>query len=763
MYSDTCDDDMNSMLEEMIDASNSTVEASIRTLEKLATEADAAALFVTTWAVLQHSRTPPTESSHGTVPAKTELLAYHLYPFFGRSDAAVTVPQARLCAREASRLFHNLRYSSLEPSGDPARELGDELRRRTEVVRGLAYIEQTVEEINAVQGRFEAWFAERVGVGPDRAVALLRAVIAAEGRAYERREEDVAKAGEQGEANWRRIKRKPRRRRSEGERALLERFRRADDAGWEGATQKLLEVSVEDVPVAFSDLAGHEAGFTEAEWDALLSLLGLTPAVRQTLTGAVGVREHPLYVLPGSRVLLTNLNHALDVLFERFESAAREDKSFYDRRYQRHKAAWLEGKVDDYLKRLFPESAVYRSLRYPDPDREGGVAELDAAVWWEPHLLLVEAKAKRFRLEARLGDPARLRNDLKANLEDAFAQAQRASRHLHSVPLAEFTETRTGRRLRVRPGEVEDVHLLTVNLHDLSGLELRHTELVLLGLFGAGEHPVSMSRANLDVISHVCESSDVFVHYLARRRALQGRPARLRSDELELFGWYLDSGYQVAHLWDNTAEPYALAIGGYQNAFDSWIDHRYGRSDAPPDLGLNVPGEVRELLGGLRRQPGKESRHLAFALLDLPRRTLVRLADAMRDLREDPPPPDGRFRRIVFQENDGVLAVVATTSRPLPELEHNLTLRLNVEKYRHRVERALGFGLAPQPGGLGVVTALVLEGSWEPDAELEALLAGEPTAKVRLPKGERPPGRNAPCVCGSGRKFKHCCLHRIRG
>ena len=26
-------------------------------------------------------------------------------------------------------------------------------------------------------------------------------------------------------------------------------------------------------------------------------------------------------------------------------------------------------------------------------------------------------------------------------------------------------------------------------------------------------------------------------------------------------------------------------------------------------------------------------------------------------------------------------------------------------------------------------------------------------------RGLRPPGRNAPCPCGSGRKYKHCCGH----
>ncbi len=40
---------------------------------------------------------------------------------------------------------------------------------------------------------------------------------------------------------------------------------------------------------------------------------------------------------------------------------------------------------------------------------------------------------------------------------------------------------------------------------------------------------------------------------------------------------------------------------------------------------------------------------------------------------------------------------------------------------------------------------------------LERLLAGESTPPATMPKFEPKIGRNDPCPCGSGRKFKKCC------
>lgn len=67
----------------------------------------------------------------------------------------------------------------------------------------------------------------------------------------------------------------------------------------------------------------------------------------------------------------------------------------------------------EYLSRVFGGDAVYQNLTYPDPDHieHGRETELDAAVRWGPFLLLVEAKARQFRLKGQVGDIKALRED----------------------------------------------------------------------------------------------------------------------------------------------------------------------------------------------------------------------------------------------------------------------------------------------------------------------------------------------------------------
>jgi uncharacterized protein YecA (UPF0149 family) len=48
--------------------------------------------------------------------------------------------------------------------------------------------------------------------------------------------------------------------------------------------------------------------------------------------------------------------------------------------------------------------------------------------------------------------------------------------------------------------------------------------------------------------------------------------------------------------------------------------------------------------------------------------------------------------------------------------------------------------------------------------ELQELIDGDPEDifRQRLPSQHDSVGRNDPCPCGSGRKYKHCCLGRDR-
>ncbi|HXM40996.1 MAG TPA: SEC-C domain-containing protein [Bryobacteraceae bacterium] len=69
---------------------------------------------------------------------------------------------------------------------------------------------------------------------------------------------------------------------------------------------------------------------------------------------------------------------------------------------------------------------------------------------------------------------------------------------------------------------------------------------------------------------------------------------------------------------------------------------------------------------------------------------------------------------------------------------------------------------------LGAIQAVLADPQAPAAARLKAALAvqGRPPAATHTPLVSKPaaprpaaqPGRNQPCPCGSGRKFKHCCI-----
>jgi hypothetical protein len=57
--------------------------------------------------------------------------------------------------------------------------------------------------------------------------------------------------------------------------------------------------------------------------------------------------------------------------------------------------------------------------------------------------------------------------------------------------------------------------------------------------------------------------------------------------------------------------------------------------------------------------------------------------------------------------------------------------------------------------------AIWVEWPWQYDEGMEKAIEAEPPF-IPAP-GQKLPGRNEPCICGSGKKFKKCCLPRIDG
>ena len=737
-------------------------------LAALLEHADPVELFVATAASMMFgSPEELTEAKYGTVSVKIEHLAYELYPHFERARASIAIEQVEsttlhlgdilTCWDVLDDVIRSRSFQAFRTFQGEEDAIIGSIRGRTTVVRGNAYPPQTERRIREVQGRFDTWYAQRVGIAPTRAVDALRAILKYEETAYNDAAIPVMEeAVSLFEDQWQAIRAKSKHDRDAAETAFLRQFCTREKAGMAGFASAFGHATFLHVPARRSSL---EPALTDAEWNALVSLIGLTTQARENMKEPVEVRNRPLYVLPDGRVLLVDISNAFDALWEALDAAVRRDQNFYDTRYQQHSANWLEERVVSSLRQLFPSGSIYKTLDYPDPEKViGATAELDAAVVWGPFLLLVEAKAKQFRLAGQLGDVGRLRTDLKQNLEEAFDQALRARKYIESEERPIFKERETGRELILHKTRLSHIYPLTVSLHQFATLTARLAALEPLGLFKGNDYPFAISEGDLEVLAELCPGPEVFLHYIEKRIALHQVSPDVSADEIDLLGAYLDTRFVSRQLWDNPKSRVTwFGLDGYSDEIDRWARYRWGGVGEPPKIQLAVPEGIRAVLSHLRIQPEYDAKWIAFCILDMPFPMLETLAESLERARTDPP-KYGRFRRFVTAGDDVVVCVVASNGHSPQELVDNLKRRVTVERYRRRARKAIGFGLAtenPSPFTIAAWEDMV----WEPNPELERLVENDAPG-IPL-AGTKMPGRNAPCLCGSGRKFKKCCLPKI--
>lgn len=744
-------------------------QEAIAELQALAHEVGPERLFITTLHLLAFG--PPgaaAESTHGTVPVKVELLAYYLYPLFGTGPSDVLTPEKldRTVRVLGALLNTYMQGNGEEQPADGPMVSGDQiaighLHLDARVVRGSAYPEQTMQEISEIQGSFEGWFAKRAGIGPRRAIEVLLAVVRAEEDSHHEWRMKLQAGAAQSVTAWKEARQTKKRERTAEQVAFLSAVRSSEHASFLGYAHALATVPPDEVPIPRQAVQLIPAP-TEDEWQGLITLIGCTPEQRALMDDPVKMQRRPLFVLPENRLLLCDISNAVDQLWNGFEEIARRDQAFYSGAYRQRRSKWLESRTAELIERVFPTEAIYRNLVYPDPDAgPNATTELDLAIDWPPFLVVVEAKAAQFRFESQLGNRGRLRSDIKDNVSDAFEQARRANRYIQSVAEAVFRERDSQRTLRVRQGQLQRVYLTTVSLHHLAGLATRLASVRGLGLFQDGEYPWAISVADLDIVTQFCPGPDVFLHYIERRLAVQQQPVPILGDEMELFGAYLKTRLQASRIWEprGSQRPDYVWLSGYQAFFDAIMAQRREQRPEGPQIRLELPSVIESILEELRSRPkDKDARWIAFSLLGLTDRILDSLATAFRDLRAQSLKTDA-FRRMSFTEEDLAISIVATQDQPAEALWQNTSRRTLLEKHRRKCTRSIGFGVMTSDRSKPFECAVWTDWPWKEDPQMDELIKDEPMA-IPVP-GSKIPGRNDPCLCGSGRKFKKCCLSRI--
>jgi hypothetical protein len=488
------------------------------------------------------------------------------------------------------------------------------------------------------------------------------------------------------------------------------------------------------------------------------------PSNETRVLAAPLISAHNRFWAPSPAVLSRSGRHVL-------EKAIRRNDQYFQRSYQPARAQYLEAQACHYLARVLGGAQVYRNLHY---EYDGRRYETDAIIPIGRILFIVEMKAGDFSLAARRGAPQRLKTTFKSLITDAYEQGLRTKRFIQERRIARFEDKNRKAVLEVNAAELTQVFLVNVTLAELGDLATHLNSARAAGLLPGKEWLWSVFLNDLRIVTELLESPAEFILFLQRRLALHDRGIVRASDEIDFLGLFLEQGL---YFEDKEYKNAAMIVpGGLTTAIDQYYSGLTGWRSLAPKPRLHTFEEYRALVASVLALGRREAIEVGALLLgfsgvqqrDLIRRMHALHAAASRDeevhsftLQDSPGEYQGDTEGSSRSGlNCGITALLIPRAQDADRAVAHALRYCTVKKYQ---TRAPGWLLLVMRDTLPPFVAdfTLLEGQWryEPTLEKVARNVAAEFVERHIEQHGRP-GRNSPCPCNSGKKFKACCLWR---
>ncbi len=419
-----------------------------------------------------------------------------------------------------------------------------------------------------------------------------------------------------------------------------------------------------------------------------------------------------------------------------------------------------------YLQAIIPSARVLKGVYYNASElgKAEKWCELDGLITFDDHLFIIEVKSGAFTYTSPATDADAHINSLKALVEEPARQGARFLNYLRSAKEVALFDAQKNEIDRVSLTDYRQTTLLAVTLDPFTEIAAQSQRLSDIGL-SMGADPVwSISIDDIRVYADIFENPFEFLHFVEQRsKALQSKLIEL-DDELDHLGLYLKHN-QYERYANEVANGEALRMRftGYRDDIDVFFAKRIRDPLTRSPLRQEVPQTMGAVLELLKNTGRKGSCRLASHLLDLSGEWRINLFEEIeKRFRESAEAPTRSVSstgeaRITLQpwlgqfDADGEKATIDAVKAML--LLHGETDRLLVILHYD------------SPTTLRDVTWNWIKMDDITEVEIPRIQALAEALRSRRQEKAAVAGkigRNVGCPCGSGKKYKRCCLARSR-
>lgn len=304
----------------------------------------------------------------------------------------------------------------------------------------------------------------------------------------------------------------------------------------------------------------------------LLNLLSLAPGDLADMDPTTFLLDNPVWLQPsiavGDGLFFCAIPQSILCFINPIIDRLAQSKPELRQKIKDGRARYLEEQVGQLFSRAFPGATVVRGYEWTAGDRR---YESDLIVRFDTTLILVEAKSGTISWPALRGAPDRLKKHVGELIVQPSLQSSRLEKHLREV-------IETGRNhasVAIDLAGVDHILRISVTLEDFATVQSNLH--MLKEAFGneIGDLAPCILLTDLEAVFDMLEQPFERIDYLCRRAEIQRR-FHNQGDELDLLGFYLDTGFNL----DEEHSSNLIVLLGFGERFDRY----YCGMDAGLDL-----------------------------------------------------------------------------------------------------------------------------------------------------------------------------------
>jgi|CXWL01.1.fsa_nt_gi hypothetical protein len=465
----------------------------------------------------------------------------------------------------------------------------------------------------------------------------------------------------------------------------------------------------------------------------------------------------PLLRTPGGEFLSLQFYSLAEAIYEAPHHWMYQDEA-YRSILSENRGDFTEDFVAERLGLVFGKDHVHLNVDI-FKTKAAKVSDIDVLVVWGNRAIIVQAKSKRLTLESRKGNDQVIRNDFKEAVQIAYDQGAACAKSLIDkrcrLVASDGCEV-------VLLNDIKEIYIFCIVSDHYPALSFQARQFLKTEYIDRVQAPLVMDVFALDAMTEMLQSPLQFLSYVNCRANYAEQ--LIASQELTILGYHLKK-----NLWVQPDVNLMLLSDDFSAELDiAMLVRRAGvQGTATPDGVLTrfEKTTIGRLVKEIEVRPDPATIDLGFLLLAMSEQAVTEMSRAVDRLaawtRADGKVHDATFG---FKEGSGI--TFHCTDEPSnvagPRLESYCTLR----KYREKASQ--WFGLCMTSTGPDVRFGVSLVFPWTQDEQMDEKTKDmkEPVpidqALQALMRGRnrvKKIGRNNPCPCGSGRKYKKCCLN----